>query len=213
MRRSVIIMAALLPSALMASSTEVEPYESFFGFSFVRFNPNSSILPSFNAPGGDYQFVYNVNSRVGVVADLGAVTKGELNHFGVDSTVVHFTAGPRFKFHGESRFQPFAQMLFGGAYSTASTKVILPSGVAGVPAAGFIVNPDLPVAARLVVSRAGFSMLAGGGIDIKISKHVAMRPVGVDYYLVRLPGPLTGNPQTVGNFRYSAGVNFLFGQQ
>jgi hypothetical protein len=56
-------------------------------------------------------------------------------------------------------------------------------------------------------------MLAGGGLDIRINKHVTVRPLGVDYYLARLPDVLTGNQQNVGNFRYSAGINFLFGPE
>jgi len=207
------IIVALLPSALMLSAGDVQPYESFFGFSLVRFNPNSGVLPSFNSHGGDCQFVYNIDARTGFVFDVGAVTKGELNRSGVDSTTVNFAAGPRFKFHNDSRFQPFVEMLFGGAYSTASTRLPLASGVPDLPPANLVVNPDQPVAARLVVSRAGFTMLAGGGLDIKISKHIAFRPFGADYYLARLPGPLTSNPQTVGNFRYTTGFNVVFGQE
>ena len=211
MRKSIIFIAVVMLSILMASAEDVEQYETFLGFSLVRFHPNSGILPAFNAHGGDGQFVYNLDSYIGAVVDLGAVTKGELNHNSVDSTVVNFMAGPRFKYHGEARFQPFVQMLFGGTYATASTRYNLSATNAVVLGPSIFVDPNPPVFARLVVSRAGFAMLAGGGIDIKLSKHIAFRPIGADYYLARLPGPLTGNPQNVGNFRYSAGINLLFG--
>ena len=212
MRKGRTVVVALLLSAVMASASDVEQYETFLGFSFVRFKPHSGLLPSFNSHGGDGQFVYNLNSYIGAVVDVGAVTKGELNHRSVDSTVVTFVAGPRFKYHGESRFQPFVEMLFGGAYSTASTPLSLPSSAAADLPASMLVNPN-SVSARLVLSRTGFAMFAGGGLDIKVNKHIAFRPIGADYYSTRLPGPLTGNPQNVGNFRYSAGINFLFGAQ
>jgi hypothetical protein len=54
-------------------------------------------------------------------------------------------------------------------------------------------------------------MLLGGGLDIKVSKHIALRPIGADYYLARLPSFVTGNDTNQNHFRYSAGINFLFG--
>jgi hypothetical protein len=55
-------------------------------------------------------------------------------------------------------------------------------------------------------------MLMGGGLDIRLSRHVAFRPVEADYYLTRLPDLLTGgNSTNRNNFRYAAGVNFLIG--
>jgi Outer membrane protein beta-barrel domain len=209
-RISYLISAALL-SASIAAATDWPSMETFLGYNFVRFNPNSGYLPSFNANGGGGQFVYNVTPWIGGVFDMGAVTKGTLNQTPVDITVLNFVAGPRVTFHNHSRFLPFAQVLFGGAYSTASTPITLIPGTANVFPPGVILNPLQPLQARINASNTGFAMMAGGGLDIKISKHVAFRPIGVDYYLTRLPSLLTGNTSNRNNFRYSAGVNFLFG--
>ena len=54
-------------------------------------------------------------------------------------------------------------------------------------------------------------MMAGGGLDIKLSRHVSFRPIGADYYLARVPSFFTGDVSNRNNFRYSAGVNFLIG--
>ena len=91
-----------------------------------------------------------------------------------------------------------------------------PAVAAGVlPAAlppGLIIPPGLPVSGRLVASNTDFAMLAGGGLDIKINKHVFFRPVEASYYLTRMPSFLTNNvTSNRNNFRYSAGVNFMFG--
>ena len=51
---------------------------------------------------------------------------------------------------------------------------------------------------------------AGGGVDIKLSKHMAFRPIEFDYYLTRFSNPELGN-NNQNNWRYSGGVNFLFG--
>jgi opacity protein-like surface antigen len=231
MRKSFLLIGAVLLSALVASATEESgKYETFAGYSFVRFNPNSgcsasvcgsNFLPSFNANGGDGQFVYNFDKGLGVAFDLGAVTKGELNHVAVDTTVLNFVLGPRYTYHRhDSRFQPFVQALFGGAYATSSTHLDILGGTIVNP---FIfppitTNPNSPITARLVESRTGFAMLAGGGLDIKVSKHMSIRPVGADYYLTRLPDFLTQNlpghnHRNANNFRYTAGVNFSFGKE
>ena len=57
-------------------------------------------------------------------------------------------------------------------------------------------------------------MLLGGGLDIKVSRHVAFRPFETDYYRTEMPNLLTDpNNRVQHSFRYSAGVNFLFGAE
>ena len=211
MRKIITVIAAVPLFALAAAATEFPKTEAFLGYNFVRFNPNSGFFPSFNANGGGGQVVYNVNKWIGGVFDMGAVTKGTLGGFNIDSTVLNFVAGPRFTYRNHTRFTPFGQVLFGGAYSTASARVsLLPLGGEVIPP-GIVVPPDVPITARLNASHTGFAMFAGGGLDIKVSKHIAFRPIGADYYLTRLPSLLTGNITNRNNFRYSAGVNFLLG--
>lgn len=195
------------------------------GYNFVRFPTNNGIVPSFNANGGDGQFVYNFTSQFGAVLDLGAVTKGTLGGYGIDTTVFNFLAGPRFTWHNHSRFTPFVQALFGGAYGTTSTQLTIPAGnpiaIPPVFCPGCVVTPldtntpttTVPISARLVASATHFAMVAGGGLDIKVGKHMSFRPIGVDYYQTRFPGLLTTNQNHQNNFRYTAGVNFLFGAQ
>ena len=213
MRKSVLIVGAVLLSVSVMVAADVPRMESFLGYNYARLNPDSSFIPSFNANGGSGQFVYNVNKWIGGVFDLGAVHNGSLLSSTADTTIVDFVAGPRVTFRNESRFTPYVQALFGGAYSTTSTLVSLLPGIGSILPPGFVVPPNIPVTARLNASHTGFAMLAGGGLDIKINKHVSFRPIGADYYLVRLPNLLTGDTTNRNNFRYSAGVNFLFGAQ
>ena len=210
MRKLLAVIAAVPLFALVAGATDYSKYETFLGYNFVRFNPNSDFVPSFNANGGDGQFVYNINRWIGGVVDIGAVTKGTLNGFNIDTTVMNFVAGPRFTYRNHSRFVPFGQVLFGGAYSTASAPILLTGGEILPP---FLVTPG-NLSARLVASHTGFAMFAGGGLDIKINKHMTFRPIGADYYLTRVSNVFTSvgdNTSNRNNFRYSAGVSFLFG--
>jgi opacity protein-like surface antigen len=222
MRKSLLVIGAVLLSALVVSADNDSPkYEAFAGYNFVRFNPASTaFIPSFNANGGNGQFVYNVWQNFGVVLDIGAVTKGTLNHLNIDSTALNFVAGPRYTLHlHESRFQPFVQALFGGVYATSSTHLDILGGTIVSPHIFQPINTiTSPITARLVESRTGFAMLAGGGLDYKINKHMSIRPIGADYYLTRLPDFLTQNlpghhHHNANNFRYSAGVNFTFGKE
>lgn len=211
MRKSYLLICAALLCASVASATDWSRMETFLGYNFVRFNPNSGYAPSFNANGGSGQFVYNVTPWIGGVVDIGAVNNGTLNQFSVDTTVMDFVAGPRFTFHNRSRFQPYAQALFGGAYSTTSTPITVFPTTGAVFPPGVIVNPNEPISARLHASNTGFAMLVGGGLDIRLNKHVAFRPFEASYYLTRIPSLLTGNISNRNNFRYATGVNFLFG--
>ena len=74
--------------------------------------------------------------------------------------------------------------------------------------------------------RKAISIVANNGNDwlatwlrlIKINKHMTFRPVGADYYLTRMPDFLTQNlsnhhHHNSNNFRYTAGVNFVFGNE
>ena len=177
MRKFIAVIAAVPVFALVAGATDVPKMETFLGYNYVRFNPNSDVFPSFNANGGGGQFVYNFNKWIGAAVDLGAVTRGSFDNFNVDATVINFVAGPRITYHNHSRFVPFAQVLFGGAYSTASAEVTLLGG-AVIPPGTILPSP---VTARVNASNTGFAMMAGGGLDIKVSKHIALRPIGADY--------------------------------
>jgi opacity protein-like surface antigen len=209
MRNSFKAVGAVLLLVSIAGAADVPKMEGFLGYNYVRFNPNSDFFSSFNANGGGGQFVYNVNEWIGGVFDMGAVTNGSLFGSTTDTTVLNFVAGPRFSYRRYSRFTPFAQVLFGGAYSTTSVRVISLRGAVLPP--GIVVPPDTAITARLNASHTGFAMMAGGGLDIKVNDHISVRPVGVDYYLTQIPSLLSGDTSNRNNFRYSAGVNFLFG--
>jgi hypothetical protein len=220
MKKSTTIFGVVLLSAFTAAAQDIPKAETFFGYSFVRLNPSTSVIPSSNYNGGNAQAGYNFNKWISAVVDLGAVHKSEIGVARVDSTLFNFVAGPRISMH-YSRFRPYIQGLFGGVYSTASTPVLglVPVGILpalpGLPfTPGVPLTPGTVVGARVNASETQFAMLAGGGVDVKINKHVNFRPFEVSYYLTRLRNfRLPGDGTVQNNFRYSGGVNFTFGAQ
>jgi hypothetical protein len=166
MKKIITVIATSLCFAFVAGATDIPQTEVFLGYSFVRLSSNGNIIPSRDLNGGSSQFVYNFSKGFGVAFDAGAVTNnGAINQTIVDTTVAHLVVGPRYKFNQHSKFQPYAQALFGGAYTTTSTQIL------AVVASPLIAdNPIIPVpgeavSARLVASRRSFAMLIGGDLD------------------------------------------------
>src|SRR5579872_6605327 len=98
MRKIVVMMAAVLTFALVATATDFPTSELYVGYNFTRFYPDSAFVPDLNANGGIAQFTYNFDKWIGATFDVGSVTKGTLNHANWDTTATSFTLGPRFTY-------------------------------------------------------------------------------------------------------------------
>ena len=130
-----------------------------------------------NQNGGSFSIAGNLNRWFGIVGDVGFY-HSSLSGLGLNTET--FMGGPRFSARS-SRATPFVQMLVGGAR--------LAAGYNGLSAS---VTP--------------FALSAGGGVDLKVSKHVAFRPE-VDYIAMRYRGQ-TGNAA-----RASFGIVYRFGSR
>jgi Outer membrane protein beta-barrel domain len=213
MNKSLIIIALF---ALTAAAQDAPRIETFLGYTYVRAN-SATFVPAFSSNGGSGQFVYNFNRWFGAVADLGAVHNGKIGSRRLDSTFATFLFGPRLTLGQSPRIAPYFQVLWGGVYATTSTETngVLPPDAALpiLPGQGTINNLGQALSARLVANETAFAMTAGGGLDIKISKHMSLRPIGLDYYLTRLQNLRSANDNNQNNLRYTAGINFTFGAQ
>ena len=106
---------------------------------------------------------------------------------------------------GLGKLLTYVNVLFGGVYATAqaTTQTQACTGTGTCVGSG----------THLTNSQNAFAMAVGGGLDIKINKHAAFRPVALDYFLTRLYNPVNSNDHNQNNLRYSAGINFTFGGQ
>jgi hypothetical protein len=212
MKKTFTVIGGILLSALVAAADDMPKMEAFLGYTYVRAN-SATDVPAFNANGGGGQVAYNVNKWLSAVLDVGAVHNGSIGDNIIDNTTTNFLLGPRVSFR-HKRITPYFNVLFGGAHVAASTQV----DILAIAAAngGLLVPPEPiipgePITARLVTSQTAFAMVAGGGIDIKINKHVSFRPIGLDYYLTRFQNLRTQGDNNQNNLRYTTGFNFSFG--
>jgi len=148
--------------------------------------PISSCL-CWNPRGAGASVTYDFNRWLGLTADMsghwGDGATTTLGRLGQFSAY-NVSAGPKFTLrHGH--FAPFAEVLFGGDR----------------------------LAPELFHRDDAFGILAGGGIDLRVGRHFAIRPVQADFvYSNHQFGPSPLVPATdVRGLRLQAGVVFLFG--
>ncbi len=182
----VVVLIAVFGIALTAKAQDETPkLELYAGYDYVRFNVNAKVagfLPSqsFNANGGGGQLEYNPNSWLGIVGDMsGYAVMGSNSQ--LEAGAFSYLLGPRINL-GHGKFTPFTQVLLGGMWAT--------TGIGGGPSASH------------------FAMTAGGGVDFKVARRIAIRLAQAEYFMTRFPDGLNNRQD---NFRFSTGIVFRFG--
>ena len=184
LRVVVSLIAVLSLFGVSAHAQDTPKFDVFAGYSYVRENPSTSGVSSFSLNGGSASIAYNANSWLSGVADFGGHHNGNILGTGVDGTLSTYLFGPRVSYRHSARVTPFGEVLFGVARASAS-----------VLGAGGSTN--------------AFAMTVGGGLDYKLTDHLAIRPVKVDYLITRFP-EFGNSAQTQNNLRVSTGIVFRF---
>lgn len=194
MKRQALVVGSLLILGVAANAQEVATpkIEVGLNYSYLRMNPGGS-LPAYNANGGFGTVQYNFNKSFGIVADLGANYVGNVNGLQIGNTSFEYLFGPRFTWR-HSRFSPYVQTLFGGERFSN----------------GFNPASSTPL---LGTSQNNFAAAFGGGVDVTVTDHIAVKPIQVDYLMTQF-SPGMGSPNNVSNnLRYSTGIVFRFGSK
>jgi hypothetical protein len=215
MKRSIALSGAVSLFALAAAAQDLPKVEVFTGFTYTRVNSASNV-PAFSANGGGGQFVVNAGRHFGLVTDIGAVHNGNIGGYHLDTTLTNFMFGPRFAIRAH-RVAPYFQALFGGVYGSTSYPVTVPPGTVVLPPtvtpanSTAATNAANAIGLRVAASETAFAMAFGGGLDIRVNKHLSFRPIGLDYYMMRLQNLRTANDNNQHCIRYTTGFNFTFG--
>jgi opacity protein-like surface antigen len=197
MRNAVLLGAVLLFAMPAFAQDDQGKMEISGNYSYIRFNPqNNNItgLSAFSLNGGGGAFTLFLTSLVGIKAEFegyGSTTRTLTNGAHVSANLFTYNVGPEIKLRS-GKFQPFGEVMFGGAHSNANA------------------NTCNEVACVHSPSNNAFDFIIGGGLDIKVTDSIAIRPGQFDYILTRFGNAFTGGNNNQSNFRFQAGVVFSF---
>jgi opacity protein-like surface antigen len=206
----VLTLVTSIPAAAQATAPKVELTGEY---SYLRFNPTLPGIHNRNFNGGgadasfffkpsigikaDVQFYGSTNFNATFPATVTSAGKIPAGSYSSNGNLRTFLFGPIIKARFK-HFEPFGQVLFGVAQVNAYSN--LSRVIAGAPGSTL----------KVQASQTPFSMAAGGGIDVPVSKLIAVRVADIDYVLTRLTNPLTST-NNQNHFRYAAGLQFRFG--
>src|ERR1035438_1997701 len=214
---AVYLMPAFLPYAgeAAAQTATATPYTSsqnmgtpkaelFLGYSYLRAVPapaDGNRLVWMN--GGSTSLALNFNHYLGIVGDFGAYTNSEIRFQGgyvgtvdVDNANVgafSYLFGPRISFRNHSRVTPFVQALFGGMHANEVTL------------------SNCTFSCTFLPSEDTFAWTAGGGLDVRVRRHFAIRLIQAEYLMTRFQDYSTGITASQNDMRLSSGIVFRFG--
>jgi Outer membrane protein beta-barrel domain len=219
MKRTLTLGAAVLACTLVAAAQEAPKFGAYLGYTLVHFSPDTTVPAgvtppaltpfTFNSNGGSLQFEGNINKWLGIVVNGDLVHNGDHETFG-RGNAVDFVAGPRVSYR-RKRFRAFAEVMAGGVYYNESA--LQPMLTTFTPGNNGVtpVAPASVITTRVNQGQTDFAFMAGGGLDIRVSKHINFRPVEADYFRTNIKNLQDQFDKHQNNFRYSAGVNFTFG--
>jgi hypothetical protein len=197
---------AFLLVAGFSLSARAQRGEVTANYSFVVYNPAKSFASHRDLSGGGGSFGFNLGDHLTMKAEFEAYSATTLTYtvkvppagvnpgtFNAKGDLFTYLFGPQFNAHTKNT-RVFGEALFGGAYTNAYANFFYAAGVTGLSA-----------------TNNGFAMVVGGGLDVPVSRRIAIRPLQFDYFLTRYEWKSLGiNNQS--NFRYQAGIVYAFGK-
>jgi opacity protein-like surface antigen len=177
--RKLLILGALTFLIVAPAKAQDYPKGEVAGvYSYVRFNPGGG-LSGFNCHGGGGSVAGNLNSWFGVAGEFSGCKITGLPS-GASASTYTYVFGPRITYRTTGKLEPFGEVLLGGSHATASGGGFSGSGNA-------------------------FAVALGGGVDYKMTQHVAIRLIQADYLMNR------SNGSTENDVRVQAGIVYRFG--
>lgn len=182
------VVVAAFSGCLMAQDSKVDIFAGYQYLHNGNVDVNGETEPgtSQGYNGWDVAPAFNFSKFLGVQADISG-TYATVN--GVSTHVYTYTGGP-LVFVGLGPFKPYAHVLVGGARLSAGESSVS-------------------------VSTNGYTVMFGGGLDVKASRLLAIRLGQVDWLYYHFSG-FSGNNFTspsfsgASNFRFSTGLVLRF---
>lgn len=182
-----VVLISCLVFSPRARAQETEKIEVGIDYNYIRTNAPPGGCGCFSMNGGGGWLAYNLTNSLAAVSEFSVQHATGIGGIGANLTLTSYLFGPRYSLRWSNHIVPFGQALFGGAHANGS----LAPGSPAIPG-----SPNV------------FAMTAGGGVDIMLNRHFAVRAAQVDYFLTRLKNGVNDHQN---NLRFSAGVVFRFG--
>ncbi len=138
--------------------------------------------------GGKAEANANFGRGLSAVAELTGEHTGSINSANESLSFVTYLFGPRYSVRNSTRFVPFVQFLVGGVHGFDA---LFPARN------GSTYAPD------------AFAFTAGGGLNIDLSRHFALRAFQADYMQTQLPN---GSNDRQNHLRLAAGIVLKLGR-
>jgi outer membrane immunogenic protein len=185
-----IILLLVGASACLAQQAADYSGDAVASYHWVRTNAGPGECGCFGLNGGGLSGSWNFHRPWSAVVDISVETKGGAPPVSNSFTLVSYLGGARYKipqpwFEGNHKPQPFAQIILGAAHAGG--------GEAGVADGSY-----------------RFATRIGGGIDVPLNSHFAVRVVQIDYYLTTFANA-TNDHQN--NFLIGAGIVYHWSHQ
>jgi len=214
MRKLIVFLFVCILSSVtlqaQQQNKQQDKWEVFGGYTYAKayFANHANTISPLSLNGGQFAVTYYGSKHIGLTADFSSLADHvALNNAqafsGAEFRNESFLFGPtaRFGFPGvkSQRVSLFAHQLFGV------------SRVSITPDYGDFCN-----ATQKQCKATPFTMNSGGGMDLKVSAHVSVRPFQMDYWSQKLSMSDLMKENTGGEnistdgFRYSAGVVYNF---
>jgi len=179
MRRFVLLAVAVLVLSLGCMAADTPRAEIFGGYSYLRVDGSLTSTTAQNANGWNGSVTGNFNRFLGMTAEFNGEYDSQ-NIAGVSTSehLHNFLFGPTVSLRTRT-FTPFAHALFGVSHFTTSS--------AGVS-----------------TSDNAFATAIGGGVDMKVTRMLAIRLAQVDYLRTQF------NSDSQNHFRVASGVVVRF---
>jgi len=192
------VLLVLVPVVASAQANYPKA-EIFGGYSYFRANPSEfdDLYEWSNLNGWNASFAGNLNKWFGVEGDF-AGYYGSPSVLGYNIPLLNinyltFMGGPKLTYRSGA-VAPFAHFLLGAARGSFG---------GGIGSFNLTLTDETALAAAV-----------GGGIDINLGKHLAVRAVQADYLMTRFSPitefPFSGLSERQNNLRLSAGIVYRF---
>lgn len=177
MRRIICMVSLMFLLSFTTSAQDTPKAELFGGYSYAGEGSN----------GFDASIAGNVSSWFGLVADVsGQYTRLEEDGIRERIKTNSYLFGPRFSLRRNKRVTPFAHALFGVSH---------------------VKSEAVELGQAFTFSDTSFGMALGGGLDVTVSDHLAIRVIQADYLRTRFFN------QTQNEGRIAVGVVLRFGKK